>query len=413
MANDIFLRGAVGGDGPHDIRLYTDAADAGGGSVHRAPTFVPLASPSRHVSSLTWLHSAILPLMAAAALAAPFTPAWATQPNSLPKPAYAQHQVTGPNLVLTAQVETPPFKQTHWVNPVRPAAPISEVRGLTLSLLPQAEASRPFTQIDWANPLAPEPFKQDALGSNVLVLHATPPEEPPFKQTAWVVPPPPIVPPPPSIYRPQAEEAAVVGRPFVQTNWANPWVPKYAAPLFEPQRYALPFTLTPPSVDPPFKQTSWPNPIAPPLTRQPQPGQGFEIVYKPVMQNDWPLPWFPPPVKHEVGRNLTILLAGVPPEERSPARWNWVNPIYPPPVKHDVIGTNVDVLHDMTNVPRPFTFTGWVNPWMPPPFKHDVIGINRDVLALPPVNDKLFIDVDTGEIWMRLNATSPYIIKVT
>jgi hypothetical protein len=99
------------------------------------------------------------------------------------------------------------------------------------------------------------------------------------------------VPPPPSVYRPQADQAAVTDRPFVQTNW--------------------------------------PNPVSPPPVRQPQPGQGFEIVYKPVMQNDWPLPWFPPPVKHEVGRNLTLVLANVPAEVRSPARWNWVNPWVP------------------------------------------------------------------------------------
>lgn len=405
-------------------------ADAAADLPRPTSMAMPPARPARSVSFLSITLSLIVPILASTlAVAAPFTPAWASMPVSFEtpkaqmasmyrpvptsefapfaqrewvnpkKPGPAIAEVRGLNLPLMGAAPTNPFTQTSWPNPGKPTSPIYEVQGLNLPL----RGHVPFAQRTWEMPKLPRQVITPISGLN-LSLQFVAAAGNPFVQTSWPNPTLPKLLPAPSSFRPVFTSEF---QPFYQTQWPNPWKPP--APISEVRGLDLahlpigdppfkqltwgvpprPIVPPPPSiyrpqaeqsaVDRPFVQTNWPNPIPPPRVRLPQPEQYFEVVYKPVHQDDWPLPWFPPPFKH------------------------------------DVIGPNLAVLHDMTNVPHPFVQLNWPLPAVPPIYVHPVAPWPIVTLTTPPTPnlDRLLYDVETGVWYMRLNATSIEIIRIT
>ena len=412
-----------------------------GDDVHRAPTIQLPAKPDRNASALTWLWSTILPLMASVALSA-ISPAWATQPVSIPKPIYFNHEVTSPNLVLKGTI---PFVKNDWPNPSLPPRASHPVTGWNAELVQAASITTPFTQLAWPNPALPKPYP---IPQSVRSIRSIVSE--PFTQLDW---PNPSRPPGPfsEVRGPNLplQFVAAAGNPFVQTSWPNPTLPKplpapsSVRPVFtsefqpfyqtqwpNPTKPPGPFSEVRglnlsllPAQNAPFTQLAWPNPTLPKPYPIPQSVRSIRsIVSEPFTQLDWPNPTKPIiPAPPSIYRPQADQASAVdrpfvqtdwpnpipPPRIRMPQpeqyfeavykpvmQNDWPLPWYPPPFKHDVIGPNLAVLHDMTNVPRPFVQQNWPLPWLPFPPKQWVIGAQDPLIPLPPEIPRPFTQWD-------------------
>lgn len=437
MANDIFLRTAQGGDGPNDIRLYADAADA---PTERAPsTFTRNLIVAGLLAG--WAFTAAEPLFASAGVQNGIEiqpPPRSEVTQQLIRSTWEPVEVAIPRRFVPqvpVQTDNPP--------------PYTRVPASVLASWDVVQGTPLWGATGYQTGIDPVPSRQSSE-SLKLILNTWVPVGPPVQGRR---------------YAPQPVAAPADNPPFGRRDWVQgllqSWEPPQPKAVLFSRAIALP--------DDPPRRRDWPNlgivldSWMPPVPVE----QARRFVQPVVPPGDPPPPHVRIPDALYASWNLTESGAlwtatgyqdgpTITPDSPPPGRRDWLRPVVqswePKPPQAVWFNRLIDL--SVKPIKRYDNLYVILDTWMPPPQprQRPVVvtpsGPTPDNpptgyqpwLALlqeqelrhvrdrelwprprPPVvtasgplpNDRLFIDVDTGEIWMRLNATSQYIIKVT
>jgi hypothetical protein len=280
-------------------------------------------------------------------------------------------------------------------------------------LLAATAAATPFEPTDWTPELPPSRIKPVDLVQNLL-LTLYPTTLAPFINEEW---------PTPRYTVSRAIESAAVnqnlylplGRPFVTNNW--PAIPRRTSPVTEAAQNLLLTALAAAPATAPFEPTDWSVP-ARPVLRQSEAVQNLLLTLLPTtlapfVPEEWAVSTQRPTRSTEAFPNL--LLTTLAQTSAAPfVSYDWtVLPVRT--TKPQEVAPNI-ALTLLPTTARPFVSYDWT----PPPRDRAphiaVIEQNNQSLAnIPPTPNlgRLFYDVDEGHWYLRLNATTHEIIRIT
>ena len=369
-------------------------------------------------------------LAVVAPVAAPFTPANATQLDPVrPRASYQQVQFV-PNLLLStlsvpigkathepvprlravqqpdgplnlltttlavAAPAEPPFTQDDWPNPVR--ATRTREHGFTQAQIfntPNPVVGTPFALTDWPNPILKPRQNQGLIASQVFntadVVTAKP-----FLQSDWPNPVRPVSAREYGFVQAQVFNTAdvVFETPFHQDDWQNPLrvIPRAQTPLMH--RYAGEPVIA--DATKPFLQGDWPNPVRAILAReygfaQPQIFNTADVPnVKPFLQTEWPNPRVNPTYRQFLNNGRVLG------EEPLPfSQSDWPNPLPKPLARQGLLASQI---FNTPDVPKPFAQTNWPNP---------VLAIKVREFGL--VQSQIFNTADVADPFFQTNWPNP------
>jgi len=378
--------------------------------VTRAPTILPRQyRPPRPSTEPT--PNLLLTLLAATAAATPFEPTdWTPElPPSRIKPVDLVQ-----NLLLTLYPTTlAPFINEEWPTPRYTVSRAIESAAVNQNLyLP---LGRPFVTNNWpAIPRRTSPVTE-AAQNLLLTTLAVAPATAPFVPMDWTVPPAKLT--------KQSEVAQnllltllpTTLAPFIYEEW--PASPARRVSVTEAAQNLLLTALAPTAQAAPFVPMDWTVvPARPSKSSETTPNLLLTLLpttLAPFIPEEWVVSTTRPTRSTEAGTNLltTTLAPSVQAAPFVPFDWT----VLPRTLARTSEWSQNAALTLLPTTARPFVSYDWT----PPPRDRAphiaVIEQNNQSLAnIPPTPNlhRLFIDVESGDIYYRLNATTPLILRV-